>query len=61
MNHEMFWKMLAPIGKGGCLNEDSELLKKIIGAWGNLENMKKAFNKKAFAIQVLFSLKFLVF
>ena len=60
LNHEMFWKMLAPIGKGGFLKEDSELLKKINEAWGNLENMKMAFNKKATAIQVFFLSNFLL-
>jgi len=52
LNHDFFWKVLTPEKQAVPLPADSELLTKINCQWGNLENFKKEFNKRALAIQV---------
>ena len=52
LNHAFFWKVLVPEKQYQPLGSDSQLLAQINAEWGNLENFKKEFNKKALAIQV---------
>ncbi|CEM02146.1 unnamed protein product [Vitrella brassicaformis CCMP3155] len=47
-NHALFWRMMAPVGKGG---EPSEALQKAINAvWGSKEGFQEAFSKAATAV-----------
>jgi len=51
LNHSIFWKNLAPIGKGGGEMPSGELLTAINSQYGNLENMQKSLAAATIAVQ----------
>ena len=51
LNHSIFWKNLAPIGKGGGEMPSGELLTSINAQYGNLENMQKSLAAATIAVQ----------
>lgn len=53
INHSLYWKMLAPIKKGGGVlpAKDSGLGKHITATWGSHDNFMNTFMDKAAAIQ----------
>ena len=51
INHSIFWKNLAPIGKGGGEMPQGELLTSINAQYGNLENMQKSLSAATVAVQ----------
>lgn len=51
MNHSIFWKNLAPVGKGGGEMPDGELLNMINAQYGNLESFQNTMTAATVAVQ----------
>jgi superoxide dismutase, Fe-Mn family len=51
VNHSLFWKMMAPPGKGGGGEPTGGLAKAIDSRWGSFEKFKAEFNAKAAGVQ----------
>ena len=51
VNHSLFWKMMAPPGKGGGSQPSGGLGKAIDARWGSFDKFKAEFNAKAAGVQ----------
>lgn len=51
INHDLFWKMLAPVQKGGGEMPSGTLLKAIEQDFGSFEKMKEKLSQASLAIQ----------
>jgi Fe-Mn family superoxide dismutase len=51
LNHSIFWKNLAPIGKGGGEIPNGELLKAIEAQYGSLEKLQEAISAASAGVQ----------
>ena len=51
MNHSIFWKNLAPIGKGGGEIANGDLLNDIKAQYGSLENLQTAMSTATVGVQ----------
>lgn len=51
LNHSIFWKNLAPVGKGGGEMPSGELIKSIDSQYGSLENFQTAMSNASAGVQ----------
>ncbi len=51
LNHSIFWKNLAPIGKGGGEIADGDLLNAIKAQYGSLENLQTTMSAATVGVQ----------
>ena len=51
LNHSIFWKNLAPVGKGGGEMPSGDLIKSIDAQYGSLENLQAAMSNASVGIQ----------
>ena len=51
LNHSIFWKNLAPVGKGGGEMPSGDLIKSIETQFGTLENLQTAMSNATVGVQ----------